>query len=66
MHEEAAENPDDDAEWGQDQGFSPEYVRALLLSCVQAAIALVNKREDRPDNRAKHRIALMLKLMKSA
>lgn len=55
-----------DPEWEQPQGFSPEYVRELLTSCVQAAVALVDKRGDEHDIEARstRRISLMLNLMR--
>ena len=51
-------------EWEQPQGFSPQYVRELLTSCVQAAVALVDKRGSEHDARATRRIKVMLTLMK--
>ena len=53
-------------EWEQPQGFSPEYVRELLTSCIQAAVALVDKRGNKHDaraTRATRRIMVMLTLM---
>ena len=63
---EQEETPEADTEWEQPQGFSPQYVRELLTSCVQAAVALVDKRGDEHDARATRRIASMLNLMRGS
>ena len=45
------------------QGLSVQFVRDLLTSCIQAAVALVDRRDGVYDARATRRITIMLKLM---
>lgn len=68
MQEITVEEREDEVEWGQPQGFSCKYVRQLLLSCVQPAVALVDKRHvetyEALDTRAAHRVELLLNLFR--
>jgi hypothetical protein len=50
------------AQQPQRKGFDPQFVRHLLISCVQAAVALVRDPEKRTEH-ATERITLLLKLL---